>query len=328
MTVSIIDILHNPYLTRKYNFSFSLLVRLGLRRWNLPDDCAQNIPRAPNNDARGFYAIADNPNVPAQGRPVAGTLDIIHPLFAGFADSARHHLVIQPKHRVGCTIVIRIRALNGWWCPGGNCVVRAIIEDPKTRANSELEQIRDGQVVLHDLVIGGLAGVRVAGRLHERLLLLQDPLERVLQKKKTLMKTSGDANARKPTDDEVMKNNLTISDLFKLAVGSCFWILDYGTNNTIPARTPPTIQSPNPNHNGASYPVFRLNYKVVTSRIRKAGKERVYDVKCPGDRPPLGWNIRIVGNSIETSRVVVGGSRYVLCAVIRKVPSTKAKSNK
>ena len=40
--VSIIDILHNPHLTRKYIFSFSLLVRLGLRRWNLPDDCAQN----------------------------------------------------------------------------------------------------------------------------------------------------------------------------------------------------------------------------------------------------------------------------------------------
>mmetsp|Transcript_3917 Transcript_3917/g.9188 ORF Transcript_3917/g.9188 Transcript_3917/m.9188 type:complete len:414 (+) Transcript_3917:547-1788(+) len=206
-------------------------------------------------------------------------------------------------------------------------IVRALVL--LSHASNE-EEFDSAVVSIHEMF---LVGVDAAARSRRWSLLTENwlvaesnTLKRVLQKKKTLMKTSGDANARKPTDDEVMKNNLTISDLFKLAVGSCFWILDYGTNNTIPARTPPTIQSPNPDHNGASYPVFRLKYKVVTGRIRQAGKERVYDVKCPGDRPPLGWNIRIVGNSIETSRVVVGGSRYVLCAVIRKVPSTKAKS--
>jgi len=208
-------------------------------------------------------------------------------------------------------------------------IVRALVL--LSHASNE-EEFDSAVVSIHEMFLVGVDPQTRSSRWNlltkNWLVSESNTLERVLQKKKTLMKTSGDANARKPTDDEVMKNNLTISDLFKLAVGSCFWILDYGTNNTIPARTPPTIQSPNPNHNGASYPVFRLNYKVVTSRIRKAGKERVYDVKCPGDRPPLGWNIRIVGNSIETSRVVVGGSRYVLCAVIRKVPSTKAKSNK
>ena len=37
LTVSIIDSLHNPHPTHKYNFSFSLFVRLGLRRWKLPE---------------------------------------------------------------------------------------------------------------------------------------------------------------------------------------------------------------------------------------------------------------------------------------------------
>ena len=126
-----------------------------------------------------------------------------------------------------------------------------------------------------------------------------------------------------------MKNNLTISNLFKLTVGSMFWLLD--KNNTFPARTPPTIQSPNSDHNGASYPVFQLKYKMVRSRSDKAGEERVYDIDCPADRPPLGWNFEISAkgkNSSQRSRAVVGGSQFVLCAVIRKVPSTKAKSNK
>lgn len=144
-----------------------------------------------------------------------------------------------------------------------------------------------------------------------------DTLERVLQKKKKLMANAGNVNARNATDDEVMENNVTIQDLYKLPAGSPFWLLDL--RQDFPARMPLVIKSPNPKHQGAPFPVHQLKYGMVQSRVAKAGKERVYDIDCPADRPPLDWNIEIVGKHSKTlSRAEVGGSVFVLCAVKKK----------
>mmetsp|Transcript_3913 Transcript_3913/g.9170 ORF Transcript_3913/g.9170 Transcript_3913/m.9170 type:complete len:280 (+) Transcript_3913:169-1008(+) len=56
-------------------------------------------------------------------------------------------------------------------------------------------------------------------------------------------------------------------------------------------------------------------------RSRSSGPSS--SIRCP---PSLDWGLEIVSHSRETSRAVVGGSQFVLCSVIKKAPSTKAKS--
>ena len=64
---------------------------------------------------------------------------------------------------------------------------------------------------------------------------------------------------------------------------------------------------------------LEVRHGTVQSRVAKASKERVYEIDCPADRPPSDWNIEIVGKHLKSlSRAVVGGSQFVLCAVIKK----------
>ena len=53
----------------------------------------------------------------------------------------------------------------------------------------------------------------------------------------------------------------------------------------------------------------------MTSRVAKASKESVYDIDCPAERPPSGWNIEVVGKTKALSRARVEGSVFVLCAI-------------
>ena len=73
--------------------------------------------------------------------------------------------------------------------------------------------------------------------------------------------------------------------------------------------------SPNAKHNGESYPVYKLKYSMVTSRVAMASKGSVLDIKCPAERPPSGWNIEVVGKTKALSRARDGGSVFVLCAI-------------
>ena len=127
------------------------------------------------------------------------------------------------------------------------------------------------------------------------------------------MANKGNVNARNATDDEVMENNVSISDLYKLPHGSLFWLLD--VKQKVPARMPPTIKSPDPSHKGASYPAYDMLFNMVRSKVPRKGKERVYDIKNPADRPPSGWNIAIASRKKEHSRADFGGSQFVLCAI-------------
>ena len=64
-----------------------------------------------------------------------------------------------------------------------------------------------------------------------------------------------------------------------------------------------------------------IKYRMVTSRVKDAEKERTLNIKVPADRPPSDWNIEITAkgkNSSQRSRADVGGSQFVLCAIIKK----------
>lgn len=73
-----------------------------LRLLLLLDDGAQHKLRAPNNGTRErLEMLANNLNVPVRGRPVGGTINLIHPLFAGFGDSALYSTMAYFKRYTG-----------------------------------------------------------------------------------------------------------------------------------------------------------------------------------------------------------------------------------
>ena len=196
---------------------------------------------------------------------------------------------------------------------------RAVDNDIIERALARLSQAKDDaefNLAVETTHADFSVGVDAAARSRRWNLLTQDwlasgsdTLERVHRKKKELMANAGNVNARNATDAEVGENNQTISALYSLADGTRFWILD--RNEKFPAQMSTMI----PSHNGESYPVYKLKYSMVTSRVAMASKGRVLDIKCPAEQPPSGWNIEIVGKTKALSRARDGGSVFVLCAI-------------
>ena len=112
-----------------------------------------------------------------------------------------------------------------------------------------------------------------------------------------------------------MENNRSAATIYAIPYHQPYWLLD--PNQTFPEEMPATLESPNPKHGGASYPVYRIRYDTIRNRLPKSAnknrKKARISVKIPALRPPAGWGMGVASRSTKYSRVIFNESKFLLC---------------